>query len=85
MAPQKALCSSSGGKDSMLALWHARTQNLHPATLLTMFDESGERNLVVPSSESPDQLSVVMILCFLRRQKISHAGDGVLQGIASHD
>ena len=28
----------------MLALWHARTQNLHPATLLTMFDESGERS-----------------------------------------
>jgi uncharacterized protein (TIGR00290 family) len=41
---KKALCSSSGGKDSMLALWHARTLNLHPTTLLTMFDETGMRS-----------------------------------------
>jgi uncharacterized protein (TIGR00290 family) len=41
---KKALCSSSGGKDSMLALWHARSLNLHPTTLLTMFDETGLRS-----------------------------------------
>jgi diphthine-ammonia ligase len=41
---QKAVCSSSGGKDSMLALWHARDLNLRPATLLTMFDETGKRS-----------------------------------------
>lgn len=28
----------------MLALWYARTQNLRPTTLLTMFDESGQRS-----------------------------------------
>jgi uncharacterized protein (TIGR00290 family) len=38
------VCSSSGGKDSMLALWHARTLNLRATTLLTMFDETGERS-----------------------------------------
>jgi uncharacterized protein (TIGR00290 family) len=41
---RKALCSSSGGKDSMLALWYARGHNLRPATLLTMFDETGQRS-----------------------------------------
>jgi uncharacterized protein (TIGR00290 family) len=41
---QRAVCSSSGGKDSLLALWHARSQNLRPTTLLTMFDETGERS-----------------------------------------
>jgi uncharacterized protein (TIGR00290 family) len=41
---RKALCSSSGGKDSMLALWYARQHNLRPTTLLTMFDETGERS-----------------------------------------
>jgi uncharacterized protein (TIGR00290 family) len=44
MAIRKALCSSSGGKDSMLALWYAGKQNLRPTTLLTMFDETGERS-----------------------------------------
>ena len=44
MPAQRALCSSSGGKDSMLALWYARTHNLRPTTLLTMFDETGERS-----------------------------------------
>jgi uncharacterized protein (TIGR00290 family) len=44
MPAQRALCSSSGGKDSMLALWYARSQNLRPTTLLTMFDETGERS-----------------------------------------
>ena len=28
----------------MLALWHAPKQNLHPTTLLTMFDETGQRS-----------------------------------------
>lgn len=36
-----AVCSSSGGKDSLLALWHARRSGLRVTTLLTMFDESG--------------------------------------------
>jgi uncharacterized protein (TIGR00290 family) len=40
----KALCSSSGGKDSLLALWHAARLHLRPATLLTMFDETGLRS-----------------------------------------
>lgn len=39
-----ALCSSSGGKDSMLALWHARARHLRLTTLLTMFDETGLRS-----------------------------------------
>jgi uncharacterized protein (TIGR00290 family) len=42
--PKTALCSSSGGKDSMLALLYARAQNLHLTTLLTMFDETGLRS-----------------------------------------
>jgi uncharacterized protein (TIGR00290 family) len=41
---RRALCSSSGGKDSLLALWHAARQNLQPTTLLTMFDETGLRS-----------------------------------------
>jgi uncharacterized protein (TIGR00290 family) len=36
--------SSSGGKDSLLALWHAR-QNGHQVTsMITMFDETGKRS-----------------------------------------
>jgi uncharacterized protein (TIGR00290 family) len=38
------VCSSSGGKDSLLALWHAVRQGMKPATLLTMFDETGLRS-----------------------------------------
>ncbi len=38
-----AACSSSGGKDSLLALWHARRNGVHVTTLLTMFDETGTR------------------------------------------
>lgn len=44
VSAQRAVCSSSGGKDSMLALWYARSQKLFPTTLLTMFDESGKRS-----------------------------------------
>lgn len=36
--------SSSGGKDSLLALWHARRQGCDVRTLLTMFDETGLRS-----------------------------------------
>lgn len=39
-----AVCSSSGGKDSLLALWHARRQGLEIATLLTVLEETGERS-----------------------------------------
>jgi uncharacterized protein (TIGR00290 family) len=39
-----AVCSSSGGKDSLLALWYARQQGIEPRTLLTMFDETGLRS-----------------------------------------
>jgi uncharacterized protein (TIGR00290 family) len=39
-----ALCSSSGGKDSMLALWYAHRKGIRVHTLLTMFDETGERS-----------------------------------------
>ena len=39
-----AVWSSSGGKDSLLALWHAKRQGIVPATMLTMFDESGSRS-----------------------------------------
>lgn len=39
-----AVGSSSGGKDSLLALWHAKLQGLQPATLLTMLDETGMRS-----------------------------------------
>ena len=38
-----ALCSSSGGKDSLLAMWHARANGTRLATLLTMLEENGER------------------------------------------
>jgi uncharacterized protein (TIGR00290 family) len=41
---ERAVCSSSGGKDSLLALWHAIRQGIQPATILTMFDETGERS-----------------------------------------
>jgi uncharacterized protein (TIGR00290 family) len=40
----RAAWSSSGGKDSLLALWHAKAQGLQVTTLLTMFDETGQRN-----------------------------------------
>lgn len=40
----RAVCSSSGGKDSLLALWYAKQQGIQPTTLLTMFDESGLRS-----------------------------------------
>jgi uncharacterized protein (TIGR00290 family) len=39
-----AVWSSSGGKDSLLALWHARRHGLRPSTMLTMFDETGLRS-----------------------------------------
>jgi uncharacterized protein (TIGR00290 family) len=38
------VCSSSGGKDSLLALWYARAQGLGARTQLTMFDETGLRS-----------------------------------------
>lgn len=38
-----AVCSSSGGKDSLLALWYARQRGVQVTTMLTMFDETGER------------------------------------------
>jgi uncharacterized protein (TIGR00290 family) len=44
MPLKRALCSSSGGKDSLLALWHAGRQGLRATTLLTMFDETGLRS-----------------------------------------
>ncbi|HEY6640639.1 diphthine--ammonia ligase [Povalibacter sp.] len=40
----QALCSFSGGKDSCLAFWTAMRQGYEIRTLLTMFDESGERS-----------------------------------------
>lgn len=40
----QAVCSSSGGKDSMLALWYAKQAHIQPRTLLTMFDETGLRS-----------------------------------------
>lgn len=39
-----AVCSFSGGKDSCLAFWLASRQGYDVRTLLTMFDESGERS-----------------------------------------
>jgi uncharacterized protein (TIGR00290 family) len=39
-----AVFSSSGGKDSLLALWHARRQGLTPTTMLTMFEETRLRS-----------------------------------------
>jgi len=36
--------SSSGGKDSLLALWYARQQGHQVTTMITMFDESGARS-----------------------------------------
>jgi diphthine-ammonia ligase len=44
VARKRALCSSSGGKDSLLALLYAGRQSLRPTTLLTMFDETGLRS-----------------------------------------
>jgi uncharacterized protein (TIGR00290 family) len=40
----RAAWSSSGGKDSLLALWHAKAQGIDVTTLLTMFDETGQRS-----------------------------------------
>jgi uncharacterized protein (TIGR00290 family) len=39
-----AVWSSSGGKDSLLALWHAKRMGLRPTTMLTMFEETGLRS-----------------------------------------
>jgi diphthine-ammonia ligase len=36
--------SSSGGKDSLLALWYARQQGHRVTTMITMFDETGARS-----------------------------------------
>lgn len=36
--------SSSGGKDSLLALWYARQQGFRVASMITMFDETGLRS-----------------------------------------
>ncbi len=36
--------SWSGGKDSALALWRAKSRGLRPTALLTMLDETGERS-----------------------------------------
>lgn len=35
---------SSGGKDSLLALWHAKARGLNVTTMVTMFDETGSRS-----------------------------------------
>lgn len=40
----KAVCSFSGGKDSCLAFWLGQRRGYDMRTLLTMFDESGERS-----------------------------------------
>jgi uncharacterized protein (TIGR00290 family) len=40
----KAVLSSSGGKDSLLALARARAQGYDVVTLITMFDETGLRS-----------------------------------------
>jgi uncharacterized protein (TIGR00290 family) len=42
--PCDCVCSSSGGKDSLLAIWHARRRGLRTITQLTMFDETGHRS-----------------------------------------
>ena len=39
-----AVCSSSGGKDSLLAMWYAQRDGTRLRTVLTMFDETGERS-----------------------------------------
>jgi uncharacterized protein (TIGR00290 family) len=36
--------STSGGKDSLLALWHARQLGINVTTMITMFDETGARS-----------------------------------------
>ena len=36
--------STSGGKDSLLALWYAREQGYRVTTMVTMFDEAGARS-----------------------------------------
>jgi diphthine-ammonia ligase len=49
-AGMHAVCSSSGGKDSLMALWEAKRRGIRLRTLLTMFDETGElsRSHAVP-------------------------------------
>lgn len=42
--PAIAGWSSSGGKDSMLALMRARQQSIDVRSMVTVFDETGERN-----------------------------------------
>jgi diphthine-ammonia ligase len=42
--PSIAGWSSSGGKDSMLALMRARERGIDVRSMITMFDETGERN-----------------------------------------
>ncbi|MGH8250559.1 MAG: adenosine nucleotide hydrolase [Steroidobacteraceae bacterium] len=44
MTATRCVCSSSGGKDSLLAFWYARQAGLQIATQLTMFDENGLRS-----------------------------------------
>lgn len=44
ITPAIAVCSSSGGKDSLLAMWHARQSGIALRTMLTMFDETGQRS-----------------------------------------
>jgi len=36
--------STSGGKDSLLALWYAKQQGYRITTMITMFDETGSRS-----------------------------------------
>jgi uncharacterized protein (TIGR00290 family) len=40
----RAAWSSSGGKDSLLALWYARQRGVDVVSMLTMFDETGQRS-----------------------------------------
>jgi len=40
----RAAWSTSGGKDSLLALWYARQRGIDVVTMLTMFDETGQRS-----------------------------------------
>lgn len=39
-----AVCSSSGGKDSLLALWYARRAGVDVRAMLTMLEETGSRS-----------------------------------------
>jgi uncharacterized protein (TIGR00290 family) len=42
--PMRALLSSSGGKDSLMAFQRAKQQGLDIKTIVTMFDETGQRS-----------------------------------------